>query len=761
MSSLKKKKQDILWSKKWRNLIQQKAIKEEMNKQLKASLEKQKQEEEEKECTFKPQTLWNQSFKKTISFVDEFFVKLKPYIEQQQAYLNQLKELEYDDQMFSQKIKEELRVMLSKAVDKEIMETIIEGYKGVRTRGINKVKREKLDILSKMIKLEREYSCFMARENVDKKDLEECGFDCDLAAKLRNDILKDSLCPNSLRDFAKIRQEINQVLEEELKLRESESATPGGNKYDNKSDDTCDDKKDSYDVTYYNTHDDNYLYEKNNQGYDINKINNYLYNNSHTYMTKENVIKQNKEISRNQHISKDSQINSMGEYLISNTNKGNETLNETINKDNKKEKIIKENNNNNNNISNNNNKKNNLEHDHNKNKHYKKNSNMINIQNNYNNVKENNNILNTNNNIKYNKEENKNGEFTNLYNIVKKEFEISDNYNEEKCIQNNHNKNIYLNNNYMKILKNEEANKYISSLKKDVNSLNVIILNNNKHSNEKNRKNISSIQNGNVNENVNENVNGNVNGNINRNVNRNVNGNINGNINGNVNGNINGNVNPNMENYGYEKTKNYNKKHAYNIINEKNNLNNSGNSEQKIIYTKNKNMIKNSKYDNITERMIDKDGDVYMLYGKLNNENPDNGIIYSEVKLGNKNTRYVDKNIYNVKNGDKFYDIYRRNNDNDSSKNNNNNNNNRNENEKIYHYNNKIYNISDDHVIYDNKQFYYTKDNLNYTNKKTPLINSQNNIVNVHNLGKDYNDNKKDYVNKPLLNKIFEKFYIH
>ncbi|KNC35820.1 hypothetical protein PFLG_00714 [Plasmodium falciparum RAJ116] len=543
-----------------------------------------------------------------------------------------------------------------------------------------------------MIKLEREYSCFMARENVDKKDLEECGFDCDLAAKLRNDILKDSLCPNSLRDFAKIRQEINQVLEEELKLRESESATPGGNKYDNKSDDTCDDKKDSYDVTYYNTHDDNYLYEKNNQGYDINKINNYLYNNSHTYMTKENVIKQNKEISRNQHISKDSQINSMGEYLISNTNKGNETLNETINKDNKKEKIIKENNNNNNNISNNNNKKNNLEHDHNKNKHYKKNSNMINIQNNYNNVKENNNILNTNNNIKYNKEENKNGEFTNLYNIVKKEFEISDNYNEEKCIQNNHNKNIYLNNNYMKILKNEEANKYISSLKKDVNSLNVIILNNNKHSNEKNRKNISPPF----------------------------------------------------------KMEMLMKMFKWKC-----------NSEQKIIYTKNKNMIKNSKYDNITERMIDKDGDVYMLYGKLNNENPDNGIIYSEVKLGNKNTRYVDKNIYNVKNGDKFYDIYRRNNDNDSSKNNNNNNNNRNENEKIYHYNNKIYNISDDHVIYDNKQFYYTKDNLNYTNKKTPLINSQNNIVNVHNLGKDYNDNKKDYVNKPLLNKIFEKFYIH
>ncbi|ETW38154.1 hypothetical protein PFTANZ_01150 [Plasmodium falciparum Tanzania (2000708)] len=654
MSSLKKKKQDILWSKKWRNLIQQKAIKEEMNKQLKASLEKHKN-------------------------------------------INITNKNRYDDYPFDFLSKDKIE------------------YISMLSPTINEIKTLNTILTIPLIKMNE--------------------------------------------------QEINQVLEEELKLRESESATPGGNKYDNKSDDTCDDKKDSYDVTYYNTHDDNYLYEKNNQRYDINKINNYLYNNSHTYMTKENVIKQNKEISRNQHISKDSQINSMGEYLISNTNKGNETLNETINKDNKKEKIIKENNNNNNNISNNNNKKNNLEHDHNKNKHYKKNSNMINIQNNYNNVKENNNILNTNNNIKYNKEENKNGEFTNLYNIVKKEFEISDNYNEEKCIQNNHNKNIYLNNNYMKILKNEEANKYISSLKKDVNSLNVIILNNNKHSNEKNRKNISSIQNGNVNENVNGNVNGNinrnVNGNINGNVNRNVNGNINGNINGNVNGNINGNVNPNMENYGYEKTKNYNKKHAYNIINEKNNLNNSGNSEQKIIYTKNKNMIKNSKYDNITERMIDKDGDVYMLYGKLNNENPDNGIIYSEVKLGNKNTRYVDKNIYNVKNGDKFYDIYRRNNDNDSSKNNNNNNNNRNENEKIYHYNNKIYNISDDHVIYDNKQFYYTKDNLNYTNKKTPLINSQNNIVNVHNLGKDYNDNKKDYVNKPLLNKIFEKFYIH
>ncbi|KJP87149.1 hypothetical protein AK88_03196 [Plasmodium fragile] len=234
MNSLKKKKQDILWGKKWRNLIQQKAIKEEMNKQLKASLEKQKQEEEEKECTFKPQTLWNQSFKKTISFVDEFFVKLKPYIEQQQAYLNQLKELDRDDEIFAQKIKarekstegrnasEELRTMLARAVDKDIMESIIEGYKGVRTRGINKVKRERLDLLSKMIKLERAYNCFMAKENVDKKDLGECGFDCDLAAKLRNDILKNSLCPNSLRDFARIRLEINQVLEEELHKRENE-----------------------------------------------------------------------------------------------------------------------------------------------------------------------------------------------------------------------------------------------------------------------------------------------------------------------------------------------------------------------------------------------------------------------------------------------------------------------------------------------------------------------------------------------------------
>lgn len=223
VNSLKKRKNDLQWEKKWRNMIHQKAVKEEMNKQLKATLERQKQEEEEKECTFKPQTLWNQNFRKTISFVDEFFVKLQPYIEQQQAYLNQIKELEYEDQLFAQKVKEELRIMLSKAVDKEIMETIIEGYKGVRTRGMNKVKREKLDILSKMIKLEREYNCFMARENVDKKDLEECGFDCDLAVKLRNDILKESLCPNSLRDFAKIRQEINHVLEEELQLSESQN----------------------------------------------------------------------------------------------------------------------------------------------------------------------------------------------------------------------------------------------------------------------------------------------------------------------------------------------------------------------------------------------------------------------------------------------------------------------------------------------------------------------------------------------------------
>ncbi|SOV11695.1 conserved Plasmodium protein, unknown function [Plasmodium sp. gorilla clade G2] len=714
MRSLKKKKQDILWNKKWRNLIQQKAIKEEMNKQLKASLEKQKQEEEEKECTFKPQTLWNQSFKKTISFVDEFFVKLKPYIEQQQAYLNQLKELEYDDQMFSQKIKEELRVMLSKAVDKEIMETIIEGYKGVRTRGINKVKREKLDILSKMIKLEREYNCFMARENVDKKDLEECGFDCDLAAKLRNDILKDSLCPNSLRDFAKIRQEINQVLEEELKLREreSESAMVRENKHEKGNE-----------KGYIKRYDDEYedKYDHKCDGYDINKINNYLYNDSHTYMTKENVIKQNKEISRNHHISKDAQINNIDKNHISNTNKEKEKLNENINNDSRKEKIIKENNHNNhNNINNmnnmnnmnNSNSKNKLERTHIENKDCKKNSNMINIQKNYNNVNENQNTSTTNNIIKCNKNENKKGEFTNLYNIVKKEFEINDNYNEEKSIQNNHNKNIYLNNNYMKILKNEEANKYISSLKKDVNSLNVIILNNNKHSNEKNRNISSSIHNENVNE--------------------------------------------NSENYGHEQKKNYNKKHIYNIINEKNNLNNSGNSEQKIIYTKNKNMIKNFKYDNINERMIEKDDGVYSMYENYKNSNPNNRIIYSEVKLENKDTRYVDKNIYNVKNGDKFYDIYRRNNDNDSINNNNNN-----INEKTYHYNNKLYNIKDDHVIYDNKQFYYTKDNLNYTNKKTPLINTQNTIVNVNNMRKDYNDNKKDYINKPLLNKIFEKFSIH
>lgn len=232
MGSLKKQKQDLFWEKKWRNLIHQKAVKEEMNKQLKASLERQKREEEEKECTFKPQTLWNQSFRKTVSFVDEFFVKLQPYIEQQQRYLNQLKELDQEDKMFAEKVKEELRSMLSKAVDREIMETIIEGYKGVRTRGMNKVKTEKLDILSKMIKLEREYNCFMARENVDKKDLEECGFDCDMAAKLRNTILKESLCPNSLRDFAKIRQEINLVLEEELKISESQTQANGENKED-------------------------------------------------------------------------------------------------------------------------------------------------------------------------------------------------------------------------------------------------------------------------------------------------------------------------------------------------------------------------------------------------------------------------------------------------------------------------------------------------------------------------------------------------
>ncbi|VWU52446.1 conserved protein, unknown function, partial [Hepatocystis sp. ex Piliocolobus tephrosceles] len=222
MNNIKKKKQDTLWGKKWRNLMKQKAIKDEMNRQMKESLEKQKQEEEEKECTFKPQTLWNENYKKTISFVDDFFKKLKPYIEQQQAYLNHLKELEHDDKIFAQKIKEELRIMLSNATDKELMETIIEGYRGVRTRGINKVKKEKLDTLSRMIKLERQYNCFMAKENIDKKDIEECGFDCGLAVRLRNEIFKDSLCPYSLRDFAKIRQEINDILEEELKIKENE-----------------------------------------------------------------------------------------------------------------------------------------------------------------------------------------------------------------------------------------------------------------------------------------------------------------------------------------------------------------------------------------------------------------------------------------------------------------------------------------------------------------------------------------------------------
>ncbi|SCQ16510.1 conserved Plasmodium protein, unknown function [Plasmodium ovale] len=449
MRNSSKKKQDILWGKKWRNLIQQKAIKEEMNKKLKESLEKQKQEEEEKECTFKPQTLWNQSFKKTISFVDDFFIKLKPYIEQQQAYLNHLKELEQDDKTFSHKIKEELRMMLSKAIDKEIMETIIEGYKGVRTRGMNKVKREKLDILSKMIKLEREYNCFMARENVDKKDLEECGFDCDLAAKLRNDILKDSLCPNSLRDFAKIRQEINQVLEEELRIRENEKDITSKTNKEN-----YEHSERSANDILYNEKEYTYEYDETNdsEGISVESTHtngNTIVGNKNSQIedtferVKYNFVNDNnrKEII---HENRNGGKVSGEEYFLSQGCKVNRVGNPNgeqivhyhgrgyLQKTRERDRVIESG----------------------KSKDIERGDEQGRI------------LVNA----------NTGWEYTNPPKVNTR-MDIIQNGGEHEKKMGNNSKNVYLNSNYMKILKSEDANKYMSSLKKDLNPVNVIILN--------------------------------------------------------------------------------------------------------------------------------------------------------------------------------------------------------------------------------------------------------------------------------------------
>ncbi|GAW81403.1 hypothetical protein, conserved [Plasmodium gonderi] len=455
MNSLKKKKQDIIWGKKWRNLIQQKAIKEEMNKQLKASLEKQKQEEEEKECTFKPQTLWNQSFKKTVSFVDEFFVKLKPYIEQQQAYLNHLKELERDDEVFAQKIKEELRTMLSKAVDKDTMESIIEGYKGVRTRGMNKVKREKLDILSKMIKLEREYNCFMARENVDKKDLEECGFDCDLAAKLRNDILKNSLCPNSLRDFAKIRLEINQVLEEELKKRENEKHA----------------------LIHMHKESNQKILLQHNQDDFTNRYDSFVSTSKKGAQEKSTSYTNERKIV---HV-KDENVYTGKTYILCNEDNGASTRNRSMEskKFNRGYNI------------------NTMEHVSNQSDEnhtqeckieetdlFQKGSKVSMVHHNRNVTNDFPPIHSVNRQMDVLNRSAIQEEGTKLEHKLIIDRNINHAHNTPDIdIQKNNYRNVYLNSNYMEVLKNEDAHKYVCSLQKDLNSVNVIIMNNNRNKN--------------------------------------------------------------------------------------------------------------------------------------------------------------------------------------------------------------------------------------------------------------------------------------
>ncbi|CXI62507.1 conserved Plasmodium protein, unknown function [Plasmodium berghei] len=633
MNSLKKKKQNILWGKKWRNLIQQKAIKDEMNKQLKVSLEKQKQEEEEKECTFKPQTLWNQSFKKTISFVDEFFVKLKPYIEQQQMYLNHLKDLEVDDQIFAEKIKEELRLMLSKAIDKEIMETIIEGYKGIRTRGMNKMKREKLDILSKMIKLEREYNCFMAKENVDKKDLEECGFDCDLAAKLRNDILKDSLCPNSLRDFAKIRQEINKVLEEELRIRENEK-----------------------DFVEENVHSNEQIF---------------------SYMEKNELLSGNEELNNSVNISSNGDTGKVMENGKSNnddTNKINEYEQNHYNFINTNNEIgIKDN--------------------HNKNMVYMTNEYCLNGQE----EKTINNIQteykNGHNNINHSENEhvqmhyknhihnfpqapNKNlinneGKEIKRENVNKNVINSSGNMKIQNNKQNNdwnknsgiHTKNVYLNENYMNMLNIRNGNEHLSTLKRNPNSMNVIITKNNgiNNTNKNNMKYADNSYFGQMNElKYGNKHSGYINGNEKR---------------------VEGNTNIDQIQKNQFVNKNYNPV--------------SLNFNQYPNNTQNKNMIK-SKQMYIPQN-VNKENDIFINDSKLKSPNNINNDIYIRENAQFKNTRYIDKNLYSIKNVNKFYDFY---------------------NEQLNNIKGVSTNIpNSDKIIYGLDKYYTNNSNINQTNK--------------------------------------------
>ncbi|SCM23580.1 conserved Plasmodium protein, unknown function [Plasmodium chabaudi chabaudi] len=621
MNSLKKKKQNILWGKKWRNLIQQKAIKDEMNKQLKVSLEKQKQEEEEKECTFKPQTLWNQSFKKTISFVDEFFVKLKPYIEQQQMYLNHLKELEVDDQIFAEKIKEELRLMLSKAIDKEIMETIIEGYKGIRTRGMNKMKREKLDILSKMIKLEREYNCFMAKENVDKKDLEECGFDCDLAAKLRNDILKDSLCPNSLRDFAKIRQEINKVLEEELRIRENEKelveedahSSEQISSYVEKNELLSDNEELNNSVTISSNDNAGQVVENGNAiNDDVNNINGYKQNNY-------NFINTNSEIGIN-----DNHNNNMvymtGEYFLNGKNEKT-TNNLQIEHKNGHNNINRSENGHNsiNRSENGHNSINRSENGHNsinrsENEHaqmyYKNNApNFPYIPNN--------NLIN--NEGKEIKRENVN---TNIMNNSGNMKAQNTDWNKNSGI---HTKNVYLNENYMNMLNMRNGNEYVSSLKRDPNSMNVFITKNDGRNN-KSQNYLNGAGNSNFGQ-ANEIKYGNK---------------------------YSGYIN---EKEKYVKTNSNTNQLQKNRFANKNYNPVSLNFNQYTNNTQNKNMIKNKQM--YIPQNINKANDIFINDSKLKYPtNNNNNNMYAQENPQFKNTRYIDKNLYSIKNVNKFYDFY-------------------------------------------------------------------------------------------------------
>ncbi|EUD73262.1 hypothetical protein YYG_01299 [Plasmodium vinckei petteri] len=570
-----------------------------------------KTEEEEKECTFKPQTLWNQSFKKTISFVDEFFVKLKPYIEQQQMYLNHLKELEVDDQIFAEKIKEELRLMLSKAIDKEIMETIIEGYKGIRTRGMNKMKREKLDILSKMIKLEREYNCFMAKENVDKKDLEECGFDCDLAAKLRNDILKDSLCPNSLRDFAKIRQEINKVLEEELRIRENEKeiveedahSSEKISSYVEKNELLSDNEELNNSVTISNNDNAGQVVQNGNTiNDDTNNINGYKQNNY-------NFINANSEIGINDKHNNNT-VYMTGEYFLN--GKEEKTINnlqtEYINGYNH----INRSENGHNNISRSENGHNNINRSENEHAQIYYKNNAYNFP-----YAPNNNLIN--NERKEIKRENVN---TNIMNSSGNMKTQNNDWNKNSGI---HTKNVYLNENYMNMLNIRNGNEYVSSLKKDPNSMNVFITKNNGRNN-KSPNYLNGAGNSNFGQ-ANELKYGNK---------------------------YSGYTN---EKEKYVKTNSNTNQLQKNRFMNKNYNPVSFNFNQYTNNPQNKNMIKNKQM--YIPQNINKENDIFINDSKLkypNNLNNNN--MYAQENAQFKNTRYIDKNLYSIKNVNKFYDFY-------------------------------------------------------------------------------------------------------